>query len=245
MARTVRRWLGVVHPSTDFQLLQGSLPNGIRSGWQNNKLPERQWRAFTPILEEMRSGKYREDFIALAEAVKSTGLENPLLVEVGCGSGWNSEVLERLLDYPVRYVGTDYSYGMVRLGRSHYPQTPFAVCDATRLPLPDASCDILLSGTVLLHLFDYEKAIEESRRVARKFVVFHTVTVHANRVTTVLKKRAYGEWVVEVVFNENHLCTLFDKAGLKVRRVMESIPYDLAHVTGEHSSTRTYLCEIQ
>jgi len=193
----------------------------------------------------MRSGQYREDFRALAEAVRSTGLQNPLLVEVGCGSGWNSEVLSRLLDYPVRYIGTDYSLGMVRLGREHYRTTPFAVCDATGLPLADASCDILLSGTVLLHLFDYEKAIQESRRVSRRFVIFHTVTVHSNRETTLLKKRAYGEWVVEVVFNENHLCSLFSKVGLTVRQVIDSIPYDLAHVTGDHSSTRTYVCEIQ
>ena len=145
---------------------------------------------------------------------------------------------------PVRYIGSDYSFGMTALGRHHYPAIPFLVCDATRLPFDDASCDILLSGTVLLHLFDYRKAIEESRRVARRFVIFHTVTVHSHRETTVLKKRAYGEWVIEVVFNESHLQDVFKGAGLAVRRVFNSIPYDLAHLTGDHSCTKTYLCEV-
>lgn len=242
--RTVRRWMGVVPASSDFQLLDGSVPKGILAGWQNSRLPERQLNAFQPILEEMRTGQYREDFVALRDAVQSTELNDPLIVEVGCGSGWNSEVLARLLGSNVRYVGADYSPSMAALGRRDYPGTPFVVCDAARLPFADESCDILLSGTVLLHLFDYRTAIEESRRVARRFVVFHTVTVHANRDTTVLKKRAYGEWVIEVVFNESHLRDVFKQAGLEVRRVFDSIAYDLVNVTGDHSSTKTYVCEV-
>ena len=201
--------------------------------------------AFTPILEDMRAGRYREDFLALSEAIESTGLDDPLIVEIGCASGWNSEVLERLLESRVRYVGADYSPGMVALGRRDYPETPFVVCDAARLPFADESCDILLSGTVLLHLFDYRAAIEESRRVAKRFVVFHTVTVHSNLETTILKKRAYGEWVIEVVFNESHLRDVFKEIGLEVRRVVNSIPYDLVQVTGEHSSTKTFVCEVR
>jgi ubiquinone/menaquinone biosynthesis C-methylase UbiE len=242
--RTMRRWVGIVPASTDFTVMEGLPHNRLLDGWQNSRLPERQWKAFTPILEDLRSGKYREDFVALAEAISSTGLDNPLVIEVGCGSGWNSEVLSRLLPAPIRYIGSDYSLGMVSLGQCHYPAIPFLACDATQLPFPDASCDVLLSGTVLLHLFDYRTAIQESRRVARRFVVFHTVTVHSRRETTVLKKRAYGEWVVEVVFNENHLCDVFNEAGLVVKRVIESIPYDLVKVTGEHSTTKTYLCEV-
>jgi SAM-dependent methyltransferase len=245
VVRTMRRWVGIVPASTDYTLLKDAPPKAILDGWRRSSLPQRQWNAFTPILQDMRSGKYREDFLALADAVQSTGLNDPLIVEVGCGSGWNSEVLSKMLPLPVRYIGSDYSFGMTAFGRNHYPTTPFLVCDAARLPFGNASCDILLSGTVLLHLFDYRKAIEESRRVARRFVVFHTVTVHSHRETTVLKKRAYGEWVVEVVFNESHLQDVFKEAGLVVRRVFNSIPYDLAHLTGERSCTKTYLCEVR
>jgi ubiquinone/menaquinone biosynthesis C-methylase UbiE len=213
-------------------------------GWHNPDVPSRQWAAFAPVLADMRLGKYRKDFTALAEAVISTGLDNPLIVEVGCGSGWNSEVLSRLLQHPVRYIGADYSLGMVQLGKQNYATTPLLVADANCLPFGNASCDILLSGTVLLHLFDYRKAIEESCRVSRRFVIFHTVVVHSRRETTVLKKRAYGEWVVEIVFNERELLDVFRQNGLTFRRVIDSLPYDLIHVTGEHSRTKTYVCEV-
>ena len=240
----MKRWLGSVPTSSEFEILQGSLPPNIRSGWQSSDLPQRQWAAFQPILEQMRSGKHRKDFSALAEAVKSTGLADPLIVEIGCGSGWNSEVLQNLVPHSVRYVGTDYSFGMVSLGKSHYIHIPFLVCDAVSLPFPDGACDILLSGTALMHIVEYEKAIRESRRVSRRFVIFHTVPVHFRRDTTILKKRAYGEWVVEVVFNEKHLIEMFVQSGLKVRQTIGSIPYDLIDVTGEHSETKTYVCEV-
>src|SRR5262245_12306873 len=188
VVRTMRRLVGIVPASTDYTLLSDRPSQAILEGWRRASLPQRQWNAFTPILQEMRSGKYREDFVALADAVKSTGMDNPLVVEVGCGSGWNSEVLAKMLPSHVRYIGSDYSFGMTAPGRHHYPATPFLVCDAARLPFADGSCDILLSGTVLLHLFDYRRAIEESRRVTRRFVVFHTVTVHSHRETAVLKK---------------------------------------------------------
>ena len=119
--RTVARWLGATPVSTQYEILQGPLPADIRDGWQNPNLPERQWAAFGPVLTNMRSGKYREDFIALAQAVKYTALDDPLVVEIGCGSGWNAEVLKRILGYPVRYIGADYSLGMVHHGNDTTP----------------------------------------------------------------------------------------------------------------------------
>jgi hypothetical protein len=45
---------------------------------------------------------------------------------------------------------------MFRLGQKLYPERPFAASDATALPLRTASCDILLSGTVLMHVIDID-----------------------------------------------------------------------------------------
>ena len=240
--RSVAQWLGAKPVSTDFEILKGPYPVGMHAGWQNGDLPNRQWTAFAPILDQMRSGSYRKDFIALANAVRCTAMNNPTIIEVGCGSGWNSEVLKRLLSITPSYVGTDYSFGMVKLGQAHYSNVPFLVSDAVDLPFQDAACDILLSGTSLMHIPEYQKAIAESRRVSRHFAIFHTVTVHFHRDTTLLKKRAYGEWVPEIVFNEGHLIEIFAQAGFALEKTFASIPYDLVDVTGEHSVTKTYVC---
>lgn len=231
--------------SYDYQIIQGAISLGSFEGWCEPAVAKRQHRIFTLLLHQMHEGKPREDFLAVANAVKMTGLDDPLIVEIGCGSGWNSEVLTHLLKHPIRYIGLDYSMKMVKLGKQYYPDTPFIAGDATSLPLRDQSCDVLISGTVLMHLMDYRKAIEESKRVTRKWCIFHTVPVLQRHATTLLRKRAYGSWVIEVIFNEEEFCRLIKENGLVIREKLDSIPYDLKEILGEPTVTKTYLCEIQ
>jgi len=237
---------GVGAPSSyGWELISDkAVPKELEEGWKSEAIPEKQHAAFAPLLRQMRRGRVREDFAALAKAVEMTGLADPLTIEVGCGSGWNSEVLTYLLGRPIRYMGLDYSKAMVRLGKRCYPNLRFVVGDAARLPLRDAACDILISGTVLMHLLGYSQAIRESRRVARAWCILHTVPVVQKRPTTILRKFAYGSPVVEVVFNEPELLRLIADSGLVVRHTLESIPYALADVLGESASARTYLCEV-
>lgn len=215
-------------------------------GWSDPSLPQRQLEAFQPLLEKMREGFPREDFTALAAAVHATGTQHPFIVEVGCGSGWNSEVLTHMLGRSVRYAGIDYSLPMVALGRKTYPHVPFATGDATALPLKDVCCDILLSGTVLMHLLEYRKAIEESRRVAGRFCIFHTVPVVQKKATTFLEKSAYGERVTEVVLNESELLSLIQSNGMRVHETYPSVPHDfLSDLLGEPVFSRTYCCRLE
>lgn len=249
--RALRRWLGgsrdaqeTVSVSFDYEIMESEVPPELLRGWQNQTVAVRQHRAFAPLLEQMYGGKPREDFAAIANAVRMSGLEDPLIVEAGCGSGWNSEVLTYLLKRPVRYIGLDYSPAMTSLGKRYYPDSQFAVGDATALPLRDEACDILISGGVLMHLLGYREAIYESRRVARHWCIFHTVPVLHRRETTVLRKRAYGESTVEVIFNEGELYHLLEQCTLAVRHVLGNIPYDLKAVLGEPTATKTYVCEV-
>jgi len=230
--------------SYGYEIIEGEIPPELLLGWRDPAVAERQYAAFAPLLREMYEGKPREDFVTVATAVKMTGLEMPLIIEVGCGSGWNSEVLAHLLKRPIRYVGLDYSPDMAAFGKRFYPHAQFVAGDATLLPLRDAVCDILLSGTVLMHLLGYREAIQESRRVARRWCIFHTVPVLQQRKTTILCKRAYGQPVVEVILNEGELLRLIEQARLRVRHFLDSIRYDLEAVLGEPTLTRTYVCEV-
>jgi len=56
-----------------------------------------------------------------------------------------------------------------------------------------------------MHVLEYRQAIAESVRVTRKWCIFHTVPVMLYRSTTLLQKRAYGEPVVEIIFNQAEL----------------------------------------
>ncbi|WP_247874362.1 methyltransferase domain-containing protein [Azospirillum sp. TSH58] len=212
--------------------------------WSRPEVCNAQEQAFRDLLAGMRAGAARSDLTVAAQAVEAAGLWSPTLLEVGCGSGYYAEVFDHLLPGRVRYAGIDRSTPMIALACQHRPGRSFAVANATRLPYGNGSMDIVFNGVSLMHTMDYEAAIAEARRVARRFVVFHTVPVLARRPTTWLRKSGYGAPMAEVILNEGELRALLVRHGLLIRRIWRSIPYDLADVLDEPTPTKTYLCEV-
>jgi len=234
--------------STDYHVLRG--PEEARGlaassgGWLASRTVARQDRAYLGLIAAMKSGEPRLDLRIAAEAVAATGIANPRLLDVGCGSGYYSEVFATLLPQGIRYTGVDYSDAMVARARAHYPSMTFEVADATRLPYADGAFDAVFNGVSLMHIIDYPAAIREAARVAAHYCIFHTVPVFHQHRTTFLRKYAYGAPVVEVVFDKQELMELCRGAGLRLHREWPGIPYDVQEVTGHHSATETYLFSV-
>lgn len=232
--------------SADYSLLsRDAAADGQFKSWHDHSVTERQDAAYRSLLQEMYAGQPRQDFLVAAEAVRCTGMDDPLILEVGCGSGYYSEILSYLLNRSVRYVGLDYSAAMLQLARKSYPEQLFVLGDATALPFDDGSLDVVMNGVSLMHILSYETAIAEARRVAARWCIFHTVPVLRNRQTTFLQKKVYGEPGFEVIFNEAELHQILEQRGLIVRQILESVPYDLKRVVGEATVTKTYVCEVK
>jgi SAM-dependent methyltransferase len=234
-----------VLPSSDYRVL-GSQEEarGISAslgGWLAARTVMRQERAYQGLIAAMKRGEPRLDFKVAAEAIDATGIANPRVLDVGCGSGYYSDVFATLLPGGVRYTGIDYSDAMIARACAHYPSTAFEVADATRLPYADCAFDIVFNGVSLMHIVEYQAAIREAARVASRHCIFHTVPVFDEFRTTFLTKYAYGAPVVEIVFGKSELISLCREAGLRLLREWPGIPYDVSSVTGHHSSTETYL----
>ena len=252
--RAGRKALGVLRSATssaadvsaDYVVVDPTTvgENGGYDGWRDPGVADRQDAAYQALLNDMYAGNVRRDLEVAAQAIARTGLDDPLLLEVGCGSGYYSEILTHLLGHPLRYVGLDYSSAMVTRARQRYRRRCFVEGDATRLPFGDATCDIVFNGAALMHIPDYAAAVAEAARVARRWCVFHTVTIRRDGPTTLLEKKAYGGRTLEVVFNQDELEALFADRTLSIRETFASVDYDLAVVIGEATSTRTYLCEV-
>jgi len=231
--------------SADYSLLsRESAEQGSYDGWHDQCVTERQDAAYRELIQEMYAGQPRQDFLVATEAVRYTGMDDPLILEVGCGSGYYSEILSYLLNRSVRYVGLDYAAAMLELARKRYPEQAFVLADGVALPFAEGTLDIVLNGVSLMHILSYETAIAEARRVAAHWCIFHTVQVARELQTTFMCKKAYGEKTVEVIINEGELHHLLEKNGLTVRHILQSIPYDLDCVLGESTESRTYVCEI-
>ncbi|MFZ2159407.1 MAG: class I SAM-dependent methyltransferase [Bradyrhizobium sp.] len=249
VAKTVVRSVPVLRRqilfSTDYRVLGGvgeaKAAAASSGGWLAARTVARQQRAYENLIAAMKQGEPRLDFSVAAEAVAATEIARPRLLEVGCGSGYYSEVLATLLPGGVEYTGIDYSDAMIARARTRYPTISFEVADATRLPYADEAFDIVFNGVSLMHIIDYQAAICEAARVAARYCIFHTVPVFDAHRTTFLRKYAYGAPVVEVVFNKQELISICQDAGLRLEREWSCIPYDVQEATGHHSATETYL----
>lgn len=222
----------------------GSAENMLSEGWHFEDVAEAQHAAYQPLLEELRRGRPRLDFRVAAEAVRATGLAVPSLLEVGCGSGYYTEVFDRLVEGGVVYRGVDLSQAMIDLARLTYPNGHFEKADACALPFDNAQFDIVMNGVSLMHIVPWRQAVAEAARVTRRFVLLHTLPLLRKRPTTWLRKMAYGRCVNEVIINEEELLGAFDDFGLRMIMSWESISYDLSAVLGEAAITKTLLAEV-
>lgn len=214
------------------------------SGWDSKDVAQAQAQAYEKLIREMRAGSVRQDLAVAAEAIRALNLMHPSLLEVGCGSGYYSEVFSDLVPGGIQYTGLDAAPAMIELAQLRYPETPFLVGDATHLPFADRSFDVVFNGVSLMHVMDFEKAICEARRVASRAVIFHTAVLRRSGSPIYLRKMGYGRHVVEVILSESELRAMFAKYGLQIAAIFESIPYDLSSVIGEKTYTRTFVCAL-
>ena len=173
----------------------------IENAWKNNSIPAQQ-RLLTKLeLKEMYSGKIIRPFDILASCIKEIQGEGKSIIEIGCSTGYYSEVLDHLLGKNINYIGVDYSDEMIRVAKKTYPEKPFFVDDATNLNFKNKEFEIVISGCCLLHIPNYKEAISEASRITSEWVIFHRTPVIQAK-TQFFKKKAYGVSCVEIHFNE-------------------------------------------
>ena len=131
---------------------------------------------------------------------------------------------------------------MLERARLAYPQRKFLQGDATRLPLPDATIDIVVDGAALIHIGDTSGALGEYSRVARQAVILHSVTCTDDDLEVLpFEKRAYGERVLEYAFGRRYLENVVHQCGLVVERVLPGLDYDLLNEIGLPTVSETWV----
>lgn len=88
------------------------------------------------------------------------------LLEVGCGEGFATQTLLRSLRVP-DVTGLDVSLPALSWARRMAPAARFLNGDASSLPFPDGSFDVVVCLEVLEHLVEPKAAMSELCRVAR------------------------------------------------------------------------------
>jgi ubiquinone/menaquinone biosynthesis C-methylase UbiE len=248
LLRTMRDYLfpitnvssSYIHLKSEESIAEG---RRLRDSWQDETLPQKQRSLVDQQLHQFRSGASIDVFDVFVIALRAIPLQSPsaTLLEIGCSSGFYSEVVD-IAGLPINYSGCDYSDAFIRLAKEKHPLIDFSVADATALHYKDRSFDVVVSGCCLLHIPEYVKAVEETVRVARDFVIFHRTPVVWGQPEQWYRKQAYGVETVEIHFNEPDFLALLISNGLELiaTHTLSEECADLSRIRGQ--ACRTYVC---
>lgn len=221
----------------------------LRHGWENPDIPLRQRPLVHQELTAMYKGLPARVYSIAMESMRQDLKNGSAILEIGCSSGYYSEVLEYLSGKSFSYTGIDISQTFITMAESYYPACHFAVADAKNLPFSDSSFDIVFSSGAILYEIDYAKHIEESSRVAQNVLIYHRTPVCRKRETQLLKKKAYGIETIERIFNEQEFLTLINdhgwtlKSSYSISEDTQNDNYDMTYtfIRKTHQGTPTAL----
>ena len=213
--------------------------DSVYSAW-SAETAERQNRAWMPIVEAARAGKPREDVVALFDALADVEASVSTVLEVGCGGGYNSELIA-MRRPELRYTGVDLSSAMIELCKRHYPERTFATASAYDLDFADHSFDIVLDGVALLHMLRWQTALAQYARVSADWVILHGLTLSDSSPTTAFAKYAYGQPSHELIFNRGEMLTECEAVGLGLESRHPCLDYDLKRYLGITTVSETWV----
>jgi SAM-dependent methyltransferase len=157
----------------------------LRSAWQARADAWVRWA---------RSPELDEDFW-LFHLHRFLGLLPPpgrLTVDVGCGEG---RLTRALAAAGHQVVGADTASPLVKAALTHPHRTPAIVADATRLPFPDESADLVIAFMCLHDFDDMPAAVAEAARIltpdGRLAVALHHPFVTAKYAGTYAAEQRY------------------------------------------------------
>jgi len=155
--------------------------SGIRRGfratdhsWKNLKIPLEQLKTVDKEINMLRNGNPPRVYTIAAEALNAIPGNNSLtLLDMGCASGYYSEIISTLVGKRFVYTGADYSDAMLDTAKKRYLGIKFINLDISHTDLADNTFDVVLSGAVLVHVREWKKAVIELARIARSYLIFH------------------------------------------------------------------------
>jgi ubiquinone/menaquinone biosynthesis C-methylase UbiE len=90
---------------------------------------------------------------------------NKDVLECACGAGQGAKMLNAVSR---SYVAGDIDKELVKQSQENNPNIKFKLFDATNMPFPDESFDVVLICEAIYYIPDISKFLQETRRVLRK-----------------------------------------------------------------------------
>ena len=174
----------------------------------------------------------RHTFFRRLNAIEDmiNGFENKLILDVGCGYGFNAI---HCANKCKRIIGADLDIERIISAKEYeehkkVQNAAFLCANAERLPFEDETFDVVMGNEFLHHLFHPQKAINEMVRVTKKGG--HVVISDHNRLSIlseISRKIKFGENRCET-FNIKQVEAFLKKVNLKKiqsRYIIFTLPF--------------------
>lgn len=188
----------------------------LRAAFQDARQPKEQWMVAQKELEQFRLGNISSVFQAALDSLKVIDKRGLTLLDMGCGAGYYSEIINAQFGNKFKYTGADYSEAMVTLAKQLYPQTEFTVLDITNMQLPDKAFDVVFSGAVLVHLDDWKKALLELTRVCKTYLILHRTPLSEKKTHRKIGRIYADVKAIYNTFNSSELLGFVEQQGFRV-----------------------------
>ena len=189
--------------------------------WQLESTPREQWKIVSQQIQRLKQSIETTEFRSFREALETSYEINDCfnVLEVGCSSGYYSEVLNR--SFPnSSYTGVDFSKKFIEFGVEKFPNINLQQMDAQDLgEFDDRQFDCVVSGCVLLHIPNWEIALIESARVANRILILHRTPLSDTNTKRYIKS-AYGSPTLEWQFSINDINELLAAKSFQLKNVI-------------------------
>lgn len=123
-----------------------------------------KYESKNPIVKILMS-KFFEDLNFCLDSIEVNNI-----LDVGCGEGY---ITRRIKEHKkgINIEGIDYYGDVIEIARKNCPEIKFLQGSVYDLPYGDGTFDLLVSSEVLEHLEEPERAINEIKRISKKYCI--------------------------------------------------------------------------
>ena len=200
----------IISGSDDQYVISENKSHEFEKNWSYDLIGKLQRYLVNYQLHQMKRNNPPMVFKKIKETFSK--IESGLtILDIGCTSGYYSEVLNHYFPGKFIYNGCDYNKSSVDLAKEYYPATNFSYGDLTNLEdIKENSYDISFLSGVIEHVPKYEQGIKELCRITRSYIVLHRIWLTEQK-TECKKGMQYYVPVIRNQYNKKQFFNYFDK----------------------------------
>lgn len=184
--------------------------------WSDDLVGELQRELVNYQLYQLNRANPAPVFRAIGEVFKNIEEDGLSLLDVGCTSGYYSQVIEHYYPQKFKYTGCDYNESSINLAKEYYPSIDFFVEDVTNLSFSDKQFDVSFLSGVIEHVPNHKAGLKELCRVTGKYIVLHRIFLTPEE-TFCTKGTQYFVPVIRYTYNKDEFFSTLSSNGFKIK----------------------------